>query len=142
MRLTVDSDGWVQQFPNHPGPKDKIYSQLNSGLFIVNHSIVGSVAAAMGRFLSDQRDSSGNYTGYAAASVMFINPQVGLPIQMYPITASTWTSGGPEANTTMWAVENEGGAPGHQAAVGADQAQEGYSFYLPGARRGSTRIWI
>lgn len=110
--LTV-VDGWVREFTTYPGPKDKVYSKKNTGQYIINHSIVGSVQAALSRFTSTQRDSSGNYTPYAAASVMFINPYVGVPIQMYPITASTWTSGGPEANTSMWAVENEGGGVGN-----------------------------
>ncbi len=124
MEIIVDSSGWVQQFPSHPGPKDKVYSKRNTGEFIVNHSIVGSVDAALGRFMSDQRDASGNYTSYAAASVMFINPKVGMPIQMYPIWASTWTSGGPEANCSMWAVENEGGAqPNYSEPLNSNQVE-------------------
>ena len=87
-----------------------MYSAPNAGLGIVCHSIEGSVDGALSRFLSTDRDANGNYTPAAQASVMFINPLAGTLIQMYPVTASTWTSGNAFANTHLWAVESEGKA--------------------------------
>lgn len=108
-------NGWLDWAYRNPGVADKVYSEPNRGLALVGHSIVGTPAAALGRFLSLQRDRQGRYSSYAAASVMFINPKVGPLIQMYPVSSSTWTSGGREANTTMWAIESEGGAPGNES---------------------------
>lgn len=107
-------NGWLDWAQRLPGVPDKVYTEKNKGLGLIGHSIVGTPAAALGRFLSTQVDEQGNYTGYAAASVMFINPKVGPLIQMYPVWASTWTSGGREANTSLWAIETEGGAPGNE----------------------------
>jgi len=109
------TNGWLDWADRQPGIADKVYSETNRGYGLIGHSIVGTPAAALGRFLSTQKDASGNYTSYAAASVMFINPKVGPLIQMYPVTASTWTSGGREANTSLWAIESEGGAPGNES---------------------------
>lgn len=66
------------------------------------------------RFLSTARGSDGRYTPDAAASSMFVLRYSGELIQMHPIWASTWTSGGREANTSTWAVEAEGGWLGAQ----------------------------
>jgi len=104
-------NGWIDWAVQAPGISDKIYTAKNRGIGIVGHSIVGSYQAAIGRFMSTARDAGGNYTPYAAASVMFILCQDGALIQMYDIWASTWTTGGREANTSYWAVEAEGGPP-------------------------------
>ena len=92
-----------------PGIPDKVYSQPNSGIGFACHSIVGSYAAAMGRFMSTLKDDDGRYTRYAAASCVFVLRYSGELIQMYPITASTWTSGGVEANCNYIPMELEGG---------------------------------
>lgn len=117
-------DGWISWAIQAPGISDKIYTAPNRGLGIVGHSIVGSYQAALGRFMSEARDAAGRYTPYAAASVMFILCQDGALIQMYDIWASTWTTGGPEANTSYWAVEAEGGPPANpsEAFTPAQQA--------------------
>ena len=106
----IDARGWLDWTQVWPGVMDKVYSHLNSGRGIVCHSIEGSVAGAMSRFLATTRMQDGSYTGLAAASCMFINPAAGELIQMYPITASTWTSGNRIANCSLWAVESEGRA--------------------------------
>lgn len=108
-------DGWIDWAMRMPGIPDKVYSEPNRGLGLIGHSIVGSFEAAMGRFLSTQRGPDGRYTDYAAASCMFIARKTGELIQMYPVTASTWTSGGREANTAYWAIEAEGGPPGNES---------------------------
>lgn len=113
--MSVLADGFLDWADRLPGIPDKVYSEPNRGLGLIGHSIVGTPAAALGRFMSTQKDAAGNYTGYAAASVMFINPKVGPLTQMYPVWASTWTSGGRQANTSLWAIETEGGAPGNES---------------------------
>jgi len=112
---TMIVNGWLDWTKIMMGVADKVYSEPNRGLGLIGHSIVGTPEAAFGRFMSRERDADGQYTSYAAASVMFINPKVGPLIQMYPVTASTWTSGGREANTSLWAIETEGGAPGNES---------------------------
>lgn len=106
-------NGWIDWAVKVPGIPDKIYSTPNSGEWITCHSIVGRETEFQdgipNRFLSVEKDSSGRYTAAAAASCMFILRENGTLIQMYPITASTWTSGGFQANTRSWAVEAEGG---------------------------------
>lgn len=93
-----------------PGPPDKVYTQRNTGeLGIAEHSIVGSYQAALGRFLSTQRNPDGSYTKYAAASVQFINCKDGTMIQLYSVFDSCWTTGGREVNCATWSVESEGG---------------------------------
>lgn len=106
----IDARGWLDWTQVWPGVKDKVYSQPNSGEGIVCHSIEGSVAGAMSRFLATTKAADGSYTPNAQASVMFVNPLAGPLIQMYPVTASTWTSGNSKANTSLWAVESEGQA--------------------------------
>ena len=106
--MTIDAQGWLSWTQRMPGIRDKVYSQRNAGRGLVNHSIEGSVDGALSRFLSTAKNPDGSYTSGAAASVMFINPKVGVLIQMYPVTASTWTSGNSIANTGLWAIENEG----------------------------------
>ncbi len=113
--MAISLDGWLDWTVHAPGISDKVYSQPNRGIGLIGHSIVGSYQAAIGRFMSEQRDAAGRYTNYAAASVMFIACQDGTIIQCYPVTASTWTSGGYEANTSYWSIEAEGGAPGNES---------------------------
>ena len=112
--MAITTTGWVDWAERKPGIGDKIYSEPNRGLGLIGHSIVGSAAAAYSRFLSTAKDASGNYTAQAAASCMFILEKSGELVQMYPVTASTWTSGGREANTSYWPIEAEGGAPGNE----------------------------
>lgn len=99
---------WARRIDGHPL---KVYSQPNAGLGIACHSIVGDLPnhSIPSRFLSDDRNPDGSFTASAAASVMFILYRDGHLIQMYPVTASTWTSGGFEGNTRYWAIEAEGG---------------------------------
>ena len=99
---------WALRLPAHP---EKIYSQPNSGEWITCHSVVGDLPdhAVPGRFLSDDRRPDGRFTDAAAASSMFVSYKDGVLGQAYPVTASTWTSGGREANTRSWALEAEGG---------------------------------
>lgn len=104
-------NGWVDWAVQAPGIPDKVYSQKNSGVGLIGHSIVGSYQAALSRFLSEERDAQGLYTPGAAASVMFILCKDGQLIQMYDVWSSTWTSGGRLANTSYWSIEAEGGPP-------------------------------
>lgn len=106
----ITGSGWCTFATRIPGPADKIYSEPNSGIGFACHSIVGSAEAALARFLSTDRLPNGMYTPAAAASCTFILKQNGELIQMYPITASTWTSGSRAANTQYIAMELEGGA--------------------------------
>ena len=106
-------DGWVDWAIRIDGVPDKVYTQKNTGEWITCHSVVGEESefqdGVPNRFLSTDKDSSGRYTDSAAASCMFILRKNGDLIQMYPVWASTWTSGGREANTRSWAIEAEGG---------------------------------
>lgn len=104
-------NGWLDWSERRDGVPDKKYTQPNSGEGIAMHSIVGNLPNHMvpGRFLSPSRGLDGRYTASAAASCMFILYRDGHLIQMYPVTASTWTSGGFDGNTRFWAVEAEGG---------------------------------
>ena len=95
------------------GVPDKIYSEPNRGIGIACHSVVGRESefqdGVPNRFLSTEKTADGRYTASAAASCMFVLRESGELIQMYPVTASTWTSGGREGNTSFWAIEAEGG---------------------------------
>lgn len=105
-------DGWIVECKRVDGPADKVYSQPNAGEGIVCHSIEGEDRTddIPDRFLSTEKTPDGQYTPNAQASVMFVNPSEDSHplIEMYPITASTWTSGNRAANTKLWAVESEG----------------------------------
>lgn len=114
--MLVNAQGWVEHpdFIRIDGVADKVYSQANSGEGgLACHSIVGEEPDTQdgipNRFLSLERGDDGLYTKVAAASCMFILRKRAKHVQMYPVTASTWTSGGREANTTTWAMEAEGG---------------------------------
>jgi len=106
-------DGWVSWALRIDGVPDKIYTAPNTGEWITCHSVVGEESefydGVPNRFLDESKDANGWYTPYAAASCMFIIRKNGTLIQMYPVWASTWTSGGREANTRSWAIEAEGG---------------------------------
>jgi len=105
----VIKDGWVDWAKVIPGVPDKVYSQRNRMEALIGHSIVGSIDAAIGRFLSTEKQG-GQYTAAAAASCTFLISYSGELIQMYPIWASPWTSGGYETNTRFVPIEMEGGA--------------------------------
>ena len=114
--LLIDKDGWIihPDFIRIDGIADKVYSQKNSGdEGLACHSIVGEETlfqdGVPDRFISLAKTADGRYTPYAAASCMFILRKEGKHIQMYPITASTWTSGSGKANVSTWAMEAEGG---------------------------------
>jgi len=104
--------GWIDWAKPVAGVSDKVYSAPNSGAGIACHSVEGDdrIDDVPDRFLSREKDAAGRYTANSAASVMFINPREdghGF-IQMYPVTASTWTSGNRTANCSLWGVESEG----------------------------------
>lgn len=123
-------DGWLdwalKDIPGHPA---KVYREPNKGLGIVCHSVVGDLPghAVPARFQDDSRTPDGSFTSYAAASVQFILYRDGTLRQMYPVTASTWTSGGRQANTSYWAIEAEGGGPGN---YGEPLTEEATSSFL------------
>lgn len=103
-------EGWIDWAERRDGIPDKVYSQPNRGEGIAMHSVVGNLPnhRIPGRFL-DTTKANGRYVPAAAASCMFILYRDGHLVQMYPVTASTWTSGGFDGNTRYWAVEAEGG---------------------------------
>ena len=114
----IDEKGWLRHplFVRVDGHPAKVYSQPNTGANgLAFHSIVGEepdfADGIPNRFLSDEREPSNpsRFSEMAAASCMFILRKRMPHVVMYPVTASTWTSGGPEANTTTWAMEAEGG---------------------------------
>jgi hypothetical protein len=106
-------NGWIDWTTHIPGVPDKVYSEPNRGIGIACHSVVGKETefqdGVPNRFLSTEKTADGRYTASAAASSMFVLRESGELIQMYPVTASTWTSGGREGNTQFWAIEAEGG---------------------------------
>lgn len=123
----IYADGFVSWARRIDGLPDKVYSQPNTGIGFACHSVVGEEAdfqdGIPNRFLSTERDANGRYTDYAAASVTFVLRKSGILIQMYPITASTWTSGSRAANTQYIAMELEGGAaPDYGEPMTAAQA--------------------
>lgn len=114
--MLIDAEGWIQHpdFVRIDGITDKVYSQANTGAGgLACHSIVGEEPdhedGVPNRFLSLERGPDGLYTKNAAASCMFILRKRAKHVQMYPVTASTWTTGGREANTATWPMEAEGG---------------------------------
>ena len=125
--MSITPDGYVDWARRDDSiPRDKVYSQPNSGRMFACHSMVGkegpSEDGIPARFQSTERDASGRYTPAAAASVMFILRLDGTLIQCFPIAASTWTSGSREANCNAWAMEAEGGyAPDYGEPLTAAQ---------------------
>lgn len=131
--MLINREGWLEHpdFIRIDGVADKVYSQPNSGQGgLACHSIVGeepdSEDGVPNRFLSRERTSDGSYTPYAAASCMFILRKRARHIQMYPVTASTWTTGGREANTATWAIEAEGGRPGNEGEPLTRHQEDGF----------------
>ena len=111
-------DGWLDWATRIDGIPVKVYSTPNAGLGIACHSIVGREDEFQdgipNRFLSTEgaiNPATGRFefSPAAAASCMFVLRESGELIQMYPVAASTWTSGGFEGNTRYWAIEAEGG---------------------------------
>lgn len=94
---------------------NKVYSQPNSGEGLALHSMVANLRVGQDhpRFVSTAKTADGRYTAFAAASVMFSLFQDGTLVQHYPVTASTWTSGGFDGNTRFWAIEANGGVNPH-----------------------------
>lgn len=114
------TNGWIDGFLRIGGHPLKLYSEPNTGdLGLACHSVVGEEPDEQdgipNRFLSDERNADGSFTDAAAASAMFVLRKRMPSIQMYPITASTWTSGGRAANTSTWAMEAEGGRVGNES---------------------------
>lgn len=112
-------NGWVDWALRIEGHPQKVYSATNTGTGIALHSIVGSESetddGVPNRFLQDTRPGGiGRFSDYEAASCMFVLRKSGLLIQMYDTSKSTWTSGGPEANTSFMAIELEGGPSGNE----------------------------
>lgn len=114
--MLLSADGWIQHpdFIRIDGIADKVYSRENTGTGgLACHSIVGEEPdfqdGIPNRFLSKEKNPDGTYTKNAAASCMLILRKRAKHVQMYPVTASTWTTGGREANTTTWPMEAEGG---------------------------------
>ena len=124
----LDRDGWLvhPDFLRIDGVPDKIYTQPNGGeLGLAGHSIVGEEPdewdGIPGRFLSLEKDAAGRYTKNAAASCMYILRKRSKHVVMYPTWASTWTSGGREANCGTWPSEAEGGRNPHNEPLTAHQ---------------------
>ena len=114
--MIINRAGWLVHplFIRVDGHPLKLYTQPNSGEGgLACHSVVGEEADFLdgvpNRFLSDERNPDGSFTDYAAASCMFILRKTMPHVVMYSVDAATWTSGGPGANTTTWAMEAEGG---------------------------------
>lgn len=126
----ITTDGWVKWAKRVDGPRDKVYTQPNSCDGFACHSIVGEESAFQDgipdRFLSELKNPDGSYTSYAAASCQFINrkgSKGGQLIQMYPLSASTWTTGSRGANCSTVSMEAEGGGPAWTTEP-LDEAQE------------------
>lgn len=126
--MSISADGWVSWARRVPGPADKVYSQRNRCQGVACHSVVGREDdfsdGIPNRFLDTSRLANGRYTDNAAASVHFVLRENGTLIQMYPIHACTWTSGGPDANTSTISIEAEGGlAPNYGEPLTAAAAE-------------------
>lgn len=123
--ITFDRYGWASGpfIDVSPGPAAKVYKATNTGRGFAMHSVVGEEAdfqdGIPNRFLSMETvmvNGVLRFTDDAAASCQAIlrkfatrRPGIATVIQMYPLTAATWTSGGPEANTSFLSMEMEGG---------------------------------
>ncbi len=131
--MLVDEMGWIQHpdFIRINGIADKVYSQENSGEGgVACHSVVGEEPDTQdgvpNRFLSRERGPDGLYTKDAAASCTFILRKRAKHVQMYPVTASTWTTGGREANTSTWPIEAEGGPLSHPTEPLTPRQEDGF----------------
>lgn len=128
-------EGWLDWITRIDGIADKVYSEPNAGTGIACHSVVGEESefqdGVPNRFLSTDKEQDPltgrwRYTAYAAASCMFVLRKSGELIQMHPITASTWTSGGYEGNTRFWAIEAEGGQAPHYGELLTQPAEDAF----------------
>ena len=128
-------DGWLHWATRIDGVPVKVYSQPNAGIGIACHSVVGRETEFQdgipNRFLSTEgaiNPATGRFefSAAAAASCMFVLRESGELIQMHPVTASTWTSGGYEGNTRYWAVEAEGGLYPNYGEQLTDAAAESF----------------
>ncbi len=131
--MLINATGWIQHpdFVRIDGIADKVYSERNSGEGgIACHSIVGEEPdeqdGVPNRFLSKERGPDGFYSKDAAASCTFILRKRAKHVQMYPVTASTWTTGGREANTSTWPIEAEGGRPGNESEPLTPRQEDGF----------------
>lgn len=127
MTIYIDDAGiihgpMVVQIPGVPGKQN---SRKNAGDAFAMHSVVGQEAefqdGVPNRFLDtstfyDPVYGVYRFTPYAAASCQtilrkFATVVAGYAtlIQMYPLTSSTWTSGGSAANEKFLSMEMEGG---------------------------------
>lgn len=127
MTIYIDDAGiihgpMVVQIPGVPGKQN---SKKCLGDSFAMHSVVGQESefqdGVPGRFLDTSTYYDANYgvyrfTPYAAASVQTVLRKYATVvkgyatlIQMYPLTSSTWTSGGSAANERFLSMELEGG---------------------------------
>jgi hypothetical protein len=127
MTIEIDEAGTVHgpmvvQIPGIPGKQN---SRRNAGDSFALHSIVGQESEFQDGVPNRFMDTSTYYdpaygvyrfTPYAAASVQVVlrkfdtvTAGYATLIQMYPLTSSTWTSGGSEANERFLSMEMEGG---------------------------------
>lgn len=127
MAITIDDQGYIHgpMVVQVPGPPAKVNRAPNSGEGLALHSVVGEERefddGIPGRFLDtsvyyDPALGMYRFTAYAAASCQMILRKFATVakgyatlIQMYPLTASTWTSGGSAANERFLSMEMEGG---------------------------------
>jgi len=105
----ITPDGWFDFAERVPGPPDKVYSEPNVVQGYVPHSAVGSYDGWVSRLFSTQREVTGRYTEYSAASVHGFILKNGHVIQHYPVYKSCWASGSRFPNVRFTAFENEGG---------------------------------
>jgi len=94
----IGKDGYFDWAIRDPGHPQKLYPDRNREEGIAWHSAEGWMPAL--RALVKDWNRKASWTG-----------SIGLHgdlYQHYPVWASTWASGGPEANTRYWAFELEG----------------------------------
>jgi hypothetical protein len=103
----ITPDGWFDWAERNPGPAEKVYSEPNSAIGYVPHSMVGQLNGWYSRLFCMDRTPDGRFTDYAAASVHGSVLRGGQVIQHYPITASCWASGSRYPNTHFVAFEHE-----------------------------------
>lgn len=127
MTITIDDAGYIHgpmviQIPGVPGKQN---TRKNAGDSFAMHSVVGEENqfqdGVPNRFLDtstyyDSRLGVYRFTPNAAASVQTVLRKYDTVvkgyatlIQMYPLSSSTWTSGGSAANEKFLSMELEGG---------------------------------
>ena len=95
------TNGWLNWATWYPGPVNKAYPWINSGLGIVWHSMEGWKAGSFAELDKPTRQ----------ASWLFSIGLDGVLYQHYSVDASCWASGNEFANTHYWSVELEGVQP-------------------------------